>query len=185
MYMFVHLCLWAYFWYFVCWVCVWEAEVGGWRGLCEPLYVSLYVCTVEVAYSQSPGTFKSDSLYPEFVASVITIFFSGCFVTTDASSLSLSLSLSLTHTHTHTHTHTWARARAQTRTYVSAYIRGDDARSPRLLHTLIKIISTKFACRIRLWTNRSHRRTLQIKSNPIKSNTGEQSILYYSEDFRG
>ena len=34
--------------------------------------------TVEVAYNESPGTFKSDSLYPEFVitvAPVITNFF--------------------------------------------------------------------------------------------------------------
>ena len=61
--------------------------------------------TVEVAYNESPGTFKSDSLYLEFVQSVtpvITIFF-GCFVITDASSLSL----------THTHTYTYARAIAR------------------------------------------------------------------------
>ena len=37
-----------------------------------------YANTVEVAYNESPGTYKSDSLYPEFVISVapvITNFF--------------------------------------------------------------------------------------------------------------
>ena len=68
--------------------------------------------TVEVAYNESPGTFKNDSLYPEFVISVapvITIFFSGCFVITDASSLSLSHTHTHTHCHSHTHTHECAR----------------------------------------------------------------------------
>ena len=40
--------------------------------------IEKYSNTVEVAYNESPGTFKSDSLHPEFVitvAPVITNFF--------------------------------------------------------------------------------------------------------------
>ena len=64
--------------------------------------------TVEVAYNESPGTFKSDSLYLEFVISVapvIKFFFR--LLRYNRRVLSLSLSLSLSHTHTHTHTHTY------------------------------------------------------------------------------
>ena len=44
----------------------------------KSLCVKVEKNTVEVAFNESPGTFKSDSLHPEFVISVapvITIFF--------------------------------------------------------------------------------------------------------------
>ena len=64
--------------------------------------------TVEAAYNESPGTFKSDLLYPEFVQSVAPIimiffFFRLLHYNRHVLSLSVSVSLSLTHTHTHTH----------------------------------------------------------------------------------
>ena len=34
---------------------------------------SMEPTTVEVAYNESPGTFKSDSLYPEFVTTVAPV----------------------------------------------------------------------------------------------------------------
>ena len=90
--------------------------------------------TVEVAYNESPGAFKSDSSNPEFViirrAGYNDFFFFWLLrynqrVLSLSLSLSHSLSLSLCHTLSLSHTHTYTRARAHTR--MRAYIGGDTA----------------------------------------------------------